>query len=256
MNQWNVELYRKHSYVWQYGSKLLEMLDPQPGEHILDLGCGTGELTAEIAATGARVVGLDAAPSAIAQCHQQYPQIEFVVANGADFSLEAFDAVFSNAALHWIHPPAAAVKCIDRALKPGGRLVAEFGGKGNIAQIIKAITNVLPSLNKNRWYFPSIGEYSSLLEQQGFTVNSAGLFSRPTKLAGEDGLANWLEMFAHQDLKESSATKALAIAEIESELRPSLYRDGNWWADYYRIQVVATKPNSDAFAPRDRAIAS
>ena len=248
MNQWNVELYQnKHSYVWQYGSKLLEILDPQPGEHILDLGCGTGELTAEIAATGARVVGLDAADSAIAQCCQKYPQIEFVVANGADFTLETnFDAVFSNAALHWIHPPAAAVDCIYRVLKPGGRLVAEFGGKGNIAQIIKAIANALPSLNKNRWYFPSIGEYSTLLEQQGFIVNSAALFSRPTKLAGEDGLANWLEMFAHDDFKELSATsKTATIAQIESELRPSLYRDGNWWADYYRIRIVATKPNGD-----------
>ena len=249
MNQWNVELYeQKHSYVWQYGSKLLEMLDPKPGEHILDLGCGTGELTAEIAATGARVVGLDVAESAIATCRQKYPQIEFVVADGANFCLESFDAVFSNAALHWIHPPAAAVNCIYRALKPGGRLVAEFGGKGNVAQIIKAITDVLPSADKNRWYFPSIGEYSTLLEQQGFTVNFAALFSRPTKLAGENGLANWLEMFAREDFQERSASsKAATVAQIESQLRSSLYRQGNWWADYYRIQIVATKPNSDAF---------
>ena len=246
MSQWNVELYQKHSYVWQYGSKLLEILDPQPGEHILDLGCGTGELTAEIASTRARVTGLDAAESAIAQCRQKYPHIEFVVANGADFSLEPnFDAVFSNAALHWIHPPTAAINCIYWALKPGGRLVAEFGGKGNVNRIIEAIGNVLPNSNQNRWYFPSIGEYSTLLEQQGFTVNFATLFSRPTKLAGEDGLANWLEMFAYEDFQKSSVNKAVAIETIESQLRPSLYRDGHWWADYYRIQIVATKPNSD-----------
>lgn len=244
MNQWNVELYeQKHSYVWQYGSKLLEMLDAKPGEQILDLGCGTGQLTAEIAATGARVVGLDAAESAIAQCRQQYPQIEFIVANGADFSLEPFDAVFSNAALHWIHPPAAAVNCIYRALKPGGRLVAEFGGKGNVDRIIEAIEMAI-ARSINRWYFPSIGEYSTLLEQQGFTVNFATLFSRPTKLAGEDGLANWLEMFAYEDFRESSATTA-TIEQIESQLRPFLYRDGHWWADYWRIQIVATKPSSD-----------
>ena len=244
MNQWNVELYQKHSYVWQYGSKLLEMLDPKPGERILDLGCGTGELTAEIAATGVRVVGLDAAESAIAQCRQKYPQMEFVVANGADFSLEpSFDAVFSNAALHWIHPPAGAVKCIYRALKPGGRLVAEFGGKGNVARIIEAIEMALDRPIRNRWYFPSIGEYSTLLEQQGFTVNFATLFSRPTKLAGEEGLANWLEMFAYEDFQASSATTA-TIEKIESQLRPSLYDDGHWWADYWRIQIVATKPNN------------
>ena len=246
MNQWNVELYRKHSYVWQYGSKLLEMLDPKPGEDILDLGCGTGELTAEIAATGARVVGLDAAESAIAQCRQKYPQIEFVVANGADFSLESsFDAVFSNAALHWIHPPAAAVNCIYRALKPGGRLVAEFGGKGNVNRIIEAIEMTIARSIKKRWYFPSIGEYSTLLEQQGFTVNFATLFSRPTKLAGEDGLANWLEMFAYEDFQKLSATTA-TIERIELQLRPSLYSNGHWWADYWRIQIVATKSNSDA----------
>lgn len=248
MNQWNVELYQnKHSYVWQYGSQVLEILDSKPGEHILDLGCGTGELTAEIAAKGARVVGLDAADSAIAQCRQQYPQIEFVVANGADFSLKQnFDAVFSNAALHWIHPPAAAVNCIYRALKPGGRLVAEFGGKGNIARITEAIADILPRSAQNRWYFPSIGEYTTLLEQQGFTVNFAKLFSRPTKLIGEDGLAHWLEMFAHKDFKEFSATsKTAIIAEIESQLRPFLYRDENWWADYCRIQIVAIKPNGD-----------
>ena len=246
MNQWNVELYQdKHSYVWQYGSKMLEILNPQPGEHILDLGCGTGQLTAEIAATGAKVIGLDAASSAIAQCRQNYPQIEFVVTNGADFTLEpSFDAVFSNAALHWIHPPAAAVKCIYNALKPGGRLVAEFGGKGNIEQIIKAIENTLTGSTENKWYFPSIGEYSTLLEQQGFTVNFAALFSRPTKLEGQNGLANWLDMFAYDDFKELSSTDRIAIVnQIESELRPSLYHNGHWWADYYRIRIVATKPN-------------
>ena len=248
MNQWNVELYQKHSYVWQYGSKLLEMLDPKPGEQILDLGCGTGELTAEIAATGARVIGLDAAESAIAQCRQQYPQIEFVVANGADFSLEPFDAVFSNAALHWIYPPAGVVNCIYRALKPGGRLVAEFGGKGNVNRIIEAIDIALDRSTKNRWYFPSIGEYSTLLEQQGFTVNFATLFSRPTKLAGEDGLANWLKMFAYEDFRELSVNKAATIEQIESQLRPFLYRDGHWLADYWRIQIIATKPNSSSYS--------
>lgn len=246
MNQWNVELYEdKHSYVWQYGTKLLEILAPQPEESILDLGCGTGQLTAQIAATGAKVVGLDVAESAIAQCRQNYPQIEFIVANGADFAFDrGFDVVFSNAALHWIHPPAAAVKCIYEALKPGGRLVAEFGGKGNIQQITQAIDKALAESNGDRWYFPSIGEYSTLLERQGFEVNYATLFARPTKLSGENGLANWLTMFARDRFKKfSSATKTAIINRIESQLRPSLYRDGQWWADYYRIRIIATKPN-------------
>ncbi len=244
MNQWNVELYEdKHSYVWQYGAKILEILAPQPGESILDLGCGTGQLTAQIAATGAEVIGLDAADSAIATCRQSYPQLEFMVADGANFTVETeFDAVFSNAALHWIKPPDAAVKCIYNALKPGGRLVVEFGGKDNIKQIITAIDNALGRSRANTWYFPSIGEYSILLEQQGFRVDSAMLFPRPTKLEGEKGLADWLLMFAQDRFAEvSQSEKNTLINRIEAELRPSLYRDGSWWADYCRIRVTATK---------------
>ena len=246
MNQWNVELYEsKHGYVWQYGANLLEMLAPQPEERILDLGCGTGQLTAQIAATGATVTGLDAAESAISQCQNNYPEIEFVVGDGANFSRkESFDAVFSNAALHWINPPAAAAKCIYRVLKPKGRFVAEFGGKGNIEQIITAINLALNEPNHNPWYFPSIGEYTSLLERQGFNVNYAILFPRPTKLEGKKGLANWVEMFAGDRLKELTSTaKTVAIERIESQLRPYLYRDGNWWADYCRIRVIAIKPD-------------
>ncbi len=244
MNQWNVELYEdKHSYVWKYGTDILKILNPQAGESILDLGCGTGQLTATIAATGAKVVGLDAAESAIAQCRQNYPHLKFVVANGADFSLdETFDAVFSNAALHWIHPPAAAARCIDRVLKPGGRFVAEFGGKGNIQQIVTALNRALAEPDYNPWYFPSIGEYSTLLEQQGFTVSQAQLLARPTKLKGETGLANWLEMFASDRLQHlSTEAKTAIIEEVEQELRPNLYRNSHWYADYYRLRIVAIK---------------
>ena len=243
MNQWNVELYeKKHSYVWEYGTSLIEILDPKPEEYILDLGCGTGQLTAQIAATGAKVLGLDAAQDAIAQCRQNYPQIEFVLGNGADFDYDNFDAVFSNAALHWIHPPIAAAKCIYQALKPGGRFIAEFGGKGNIGQIVTAINSALDQPDYNPWYFPSIGEYATLLEQQGFDVSYASLFSRPTKLEGDKGLANWLKMFAKDRLEKlDSASKTSIINQIESQLRPVLYRDGIWWADYKRIRIVATK---------------
>lgn len=246
MNQWNVELYEaKHAYVWQYGENLLEMLAPSPQEYILDLGCGTGQLTAQIAATGAAVVGLDAAACAIAQCRQNYPQLEFVVANGADFSFPRnFDAVFSNAALHWIHPPAAAVKCIYQSLKPGGRLVAEFGGKGNVEQIMAALNTALEQPEYNPWYFPSISEYTTILEQQGLIVNYAVLFARPTKLEGKNGLANWLEMFAGDRLNSlDRTTKATLIDEIVRQLRPALYRDEHWWADYCRIRILARKPS-------------
>ena len=247
MNQWNVELYKKkHSYVWQCGSKIREILLPQPGERILDLGCGTGQLTAEIAATGAEVIGLDSSESAIAQCLQNYPQIEFRVADAANFSCkQPFDAVFSNAALHWIHPPKATVQCIYQALKPGGRFVAEFGGKNNIKLIIEAINRAFATPQYNPWYFPSIAEYSTLLEQCGFNVNYASLFPRPTKLDGENGLANWLKMFASDRFSTLEPKKKTAImSQIESELNSALYRDGYWWADYQRIRIVATKPDN------------
>lgn len=123
MNQWNVGLYeQKHGYVWKYGTDILKTLSPQAKERILDLGCGTGQLTAEIAQSGAEVIGLDSSKAAIAQAQINYPQIEFQVANGADFQFERpFDGVFSNAALHWIQPPEAAASCIWQALKSGGR---------------------------------------------------------------------------------------------------------------------------------------
>lgn len=245
MNQWNVGLYeQKHSYVWEYGAQILEMLSPQATERILDLGCGTGQLTAEIARSGAEVVGLDRAESAIAKAQANYPELEFRVGNGADFSFQQpFDAVFSNAALHWIHPREAAVKCIWQALKSGGRFVAEFGGQGNVGQIVEALNNVLVKQGCDRynpWYFPSIGEYSTLLEQQGFTVINMSLLDRPTKLEGETGLANWLAMFAGDYLSAmDNSSQQEIINQVESQLRPSLYRQGDWIADYKRIRVMA-----------------
>ncbi len=245
MNQWNVGLYeQKHSYVWKYGAEILKILSPQASERILDLGCGTGQLTAEIAQSGAEVVGLDRAESAIAQAQANYPQLEFRVGNGADFSCQQpFDAVFSNAALHWIHPPEAAVKCIWQALKPGGRFVAEFGGKGNVGQIVEALNTVLVNQGGdpyNPWYFPSIGEYSTLLEQQGFTVINMSWLDRPTKLEGESGLRNWLKMFAEDCLSVIDPTSRQEIInQVESQLRPTLYRQGDWIADYQRIRVIA-----------------
>lgn len=242
MNKWNTKLYEeKHGYVWQYGQQVLELLAPQPKERILDVGCGTGQLTAEIAATGAEVVGIDSSEQAVAKARANFPQIEFVVADGTNFHFDKpFDAVFSNAALHWIQPPAAAVKCIWQSLKPQGRFVAEFGGKGNVEAIINALNSVLET-PYNPWYFPSIAEYSTLLERQGFEVIYASLRDRPTKLEGERGLANWLEMFAGSHIANYPSTKDEIITRTEAKLRSLLYRDGNWIADYRRICLVAIK---------------
>jgi trans-aconitate 2-methyltransferase len=250
-DRWNATLYEnKHSFVWQYGTDLIDLLSPRTGEKILDLGCGTGQLTDIIAATGAEVVGIDRSPAMIAKAKENYPDIQFLVADGANFSFpEPFDAIFSNAALHWIKPPEAAIACIWQALKADGRFIAEFGGKGNVEQIIAAIDLALKKSGcqlqseLNPWYFASIGEYATLLEQQGFEVTHASLLARPTKLAGgEMGLRNWLEMFASSLLSiVSPSTKVDIMTEIEKQLRSILYRDGSWVADYKRIRVVATK---------------
>ncbi len=209
------------------------------------MGCGTGQLTAAIATTGAEVVGIDNSETVIAKARENFPQIEFKLADGTNFHFDKpFDAVFSNAALHWIQPPAAAVKCIWHSLKPQGRLVAEFGGKGNVREIITAFNSVVDS-PYNPWYFPSIAEYSTLLERESFEVVYATLRDRPTKLAGERGLANWLEMFAGSYLAQSPATKTELIARTEAKLRSRFYREGNWIASYRRICLVAIKTKEE-----------
>ncbi|MEB3182691.1 MAG: methyltransferase domain-containing protein [Nostocaceae cyanobacterium] len=250
-NHWNTALYEgKHSFVWQYGEDLLTLLSPQSGERILDLGCGTGQLTEKISLSGADVRGIDFAPTMIAKARENYPHLGFEVADARNFQVEEpLDAVFSNAALHWIPEADAVIHCIHQALKPGGRLVAEFGGKGNIQTIALALEDALVSLGYaspqavNAWYFPSIGEYALLLEQQGFDVTYAVLFDRPTPLeAGDAGIANWIRMFATGFLTGlSDDQQAQVIQAVEERSQPTLYRDGRWWADYRRIRVVAIK---------------
>ena len=250
-NHWTSALYEsKHSFVWRYGADCLELLSPQPSDRILDLGCGTGQLTQEIAALCAIAIGIDKSPTMVEQARKNYPNLRFEVADATNFHFEeSFDAVFSNATLHWIKEPERAIACIWEALKPGGRFVAEFGGKGNIKAIETAINNALEaagypaSPEHNPWYFPSIGEYTSLLEKQGFSVTYASLFERPTRLEDSAlGIQNWIEMFANTFMQAIPATQRLrVIQDIENQLRPELYRDGTWFADYKRIRVVAWK---------------
>jgi len=157
---------------------LLELLGPGKGERILDLGCGTGQLTADIAATGVQVVGLDSSPEMLGQARQNYPHLKFVLADATSFRFdEPFDAVFSNAALHWVKNADAAVGSIAAALRPDGRFVAEFGGKGNIASIMGALDAVFGAAAGERcpWWFPGIGEYAPLLEHHGLERVEPGI---------------------------------------------------------------------------------
>lgn len=250
---WNASLYQnQHAFVWEYGQDLLSLLQAKAGERILDLGCGAGQLTALIHRQGAVAIGLDSSPRMIAQAQENFPTLDFRLADAAAFTLEApVDAVFSNAALHWIQQPEAALEQIYQALKPGGRFVAELGGKGNIQTIRHTLAALLAKRHydlPHPWYFPSLGEYTFLLEQKGFRVTYAVLFERPTPLEqGERGLFNWLTLFAPVWLATLPPAEQEQLYWQATEiLRPQLYRGGIWWADYCRLRISALKPKSEA----------
>ena len=236
----------KHHYVTAAGADLVEVLDPQVGERVLDLGCGTGELSAQIAAAGTEVVGMDSSVEMIKAAREQFPDLSFVVGDARDFSFaEPFDAVFSNAALHWVKPPEAALGCIVACLGPGGRFVAELGGDRNVATIRRALIDQLAARGfypQSPWYFPSLGQYAQLLEQVGLRVAYASHFSRPTPLAGENGLRDWMEMFAGTLTEDvPPAMREELFVAVEDAVRPELYGDEGWSADYWRLRVVAYK---------------
>ena len=233
---WDAKQYQqRHSYVFQYGQAVLDLLAPQKGERILDLGCGSGQLTAAIADAGATVIGLDSSPEMLGEARAHYPGIEFRLGDAADFAVEpAVDAVFSNAVLHWVKNAAGAASCIARALKPGGRFVAEFGGRGNNQSILDAIRELLGPV-ETPWYYPSIGEYARVLEQHGLETRQAWLIDRPTPVEGEDGLEDWLAVFG-RDLMGEAERKMIA-----QKLRPTHYKDEVWTIDYRRLRIVAKK---------------
>lgn len=243
---WDSSLYDdRHSFVWKKGADLIEMLEPKLGERILDLGCGTGHLTNQIAASGAEVVGLDSSPSMVAQARQNFPKLRFQLADARSFRVDApYDAIFSNAVLHWVREAADAVECMARALKPGGRLVLEMGVKGNVAKITAGMEAVLRAAGfaaTHKWFYPSLGEYASLLEAHGFEIEIGQTFPRWTKLEHPDrGLREWMEMFAGAYFEDvPTDRKESLVKEIENRLRPELWCDGAWFADYRRLRIRA-----------------
>ena len=253
--RWDSTLYdESFGIITRLGAGVVELLAPQPGERIIDLGCGTGALTAQIAAAGADVVGIDASEAMIARAKELYPELRFEVAKGEDFAVEVpVDAVFSNAALHWMSPPEAVAASVARALEAGGRFVAEMGGSGNIATIVAATYQALAEEGiprervRNPWYFPTIGEYAALLERAGFEVRIMQLFDRPTPLDDcPNGIADWLRMFGGELLALLPADRRTRVQERVNELtRPRLEREGRWVADYRRLRFMAVKRASD-----------
>ncbi|KPV56694.1 methyltransferase type 11 [Paenibacillus sp. A3] len=236
-------------FVAKPGGGVLTLLQPRPGERILDVGCGNGNLTAEIAAAGAIPTGIDLSEEMVRQARQKYPELNFQVENVCHYRTDVrFDAVFSNAALHWIKDAPAVVNSIWLALRDGGRFVAEFAGSGNVALLTNAMEEALEThgytwAGRNPWYFPTIGEYSSLLEQTGFSVTLAQHFDKPTPLKGETGLRNWLDKFADYFFPDvTPADKTSIYRTIEAKVKPHVDRGGQWMADTRRLRIVAIKP--------------
>ena len=249
-DSWNAKLYdERHSFVSKYGSDVIELLSPQPGERILDLGCGTGDIAKKLFDIGVHVIGTDKSENMIEQAKAKYPEVTFLVKDAISLDYDnVFNAVFSNATLHWVQPPEKAIAGIYNSLIHGGRFVAEFGGKGNVQVITNEVIKQIKACGieyheeNYPWYYPSIGEYSTLMESVGFRVVYASHFNRPTPLEGTDGLKNWINMFGNSLFDGvNQDRKDFIIANVENALKPILFKDGRWEADYKRIRVVGVK---------------
>ena len=225
---WNANLYdQNHSFVSKYGNNLIELLAPQQGERILDLGCGTGDLAKKLDDLGVNVVGVDHSNNMITEARKKYPHISFLVRDVTELGYnDEFDAVFSNATLHWVKQPKIALEWIYKSLKQGGRFVAEFGGKGNVQTITDEIIHQMKDSGMDYkteqfpWYYPSIGEYSTLMEEVGFRVVFAQHFDRLTPLDGENGLKNWIEMFGSHLLESlNEEKKDTIITKVENKFK-------------------------------------
>lgn len=251
-NEWEGNRYDDTvGFVTEYGDDVVDLLDPQRGERILDLGCGTGHLTATIAEAVGRegdVLGIDQSSEMVEEARAAHPALRFECVDATAFEATApFDAVFSNAALHWIDDQDAVTERVAAALAPGGRYVAELGASGNVAAIVDAVCAELRDRGydaDNPWYFPTIGEHASLLERHGFEVQYATVFDRPTPLDGPDGLREWLDVFGDSLFAPlSDAEREAVVSAVEDRLRPDWYDPDSetWTADYRRLRFVAVR---------------
>jgi SAM-dependent methyltransferase len=241
---WSADAYAEHAaYVPAFGTEVLALLDPRAGERILDLGCGDGVLSAQIAEAGAHVIGVDSSADMVAAARGRGVDARVTDAHALDFA-RAFDAVFSNAALHWMREPDRVIDGVRRALRPGGRFVGEMGGEGNVAAVRAALVRALAEHGVDAtpvdpWYFPSCEEYQQRLERAGFVIDTLILFPRPTVLP--TGLDGWLDVFAATFLQAVPASDRPRLRARVAKLAAPLLRDpdGSWRADYVRLRFRA-----------------
>lgn len=244
--EWRANQYNQHAaFVSQLGSPVLKLLNPQPGEAILDLGCGDGTLAHQMHTLGVSVIGVDSSPSMIAAAQEKGLTAFVMPGENLSFSNQ-FDAVFSNAALHWMPDYKSVLRGVHAALKSPGRFVGEFGGERNIGSILDAMTAVFIMNRdfgpfKSPWYFPSVEQYSQALTDAGFTVESITLLDRPTPLG--TGLREWLKVFANFAIAHLTPEQnARFLDQVEAIVRPRLFSDElGWMADYKRLRFSAIK---------------
>jgi trans-aconitate methyltransferase len=243
---WDPAAYARNArFVSDLGSPVMELLAPQPGERILDLGCGDGALTRKLADLGCEVVAIDSSAPQIEAARKLGLDAHVMSAEALPFQ-EEFDAVFSNAALHWIKRADLTIAAVYRSLRPRGRFVAECGGYGCVEKIRTALVKALDRRGidgeaRVPWYFPTPGDYATRLERAGFRVDSIALIPRPTCLPGD--LTGWLETFAQSFLQAlPGGARSEYLQEVRAVLEPQLREStGTWVADYVRLRFAATK---------------
>jgi trans-aconitate methyltransferase len=244
---WDPQAYGQNgAFVHELAGGVLEWLQAQPGERILDLGCGDGQLTQRIAATGAGVVGVDASREMVAAARSRGVTADEATAESLPYNSGTFDAVFSNAALHWVRDQDAMLAEVRRVLKPGGRFVAEMGGHGNIAAIRVALISVLGrhgfgGREDGVNYYPTVEGYTARLTRHGFRMQQMELIPRPTPLA-ESGMTGWLRTFRRGVLDSLPEPLRDSVVEETAALLAQALRDesGKWTCDYVRLRFVAT----------------